>query len=274
MFADLDETIRQLLIRHVPLDPTEVEISFDTPDREWSGRLTRPAVNCFLYDVRENVNLRVRGFAERRNGNNNQVSRQQAPIRVDATYQLSTWARVPEDEHRLLWRVLQALVRYGPLPTELLQGGLKDQPYPVGTSVIQPNQMPANASELWQALDNRIRPVLTYVVTLAVQPDQVLTTPLTLHAPSIQVNSFDPRAMALAVEIRGRVRDREDPGRSVEGAVVLLQETGQLAVTDDEGRFTFRQAPRGPVTLVVRAAGRPEVSAERVVPAASYDLDV
>ncbi len=51
MFADLDETIRDLLIKNVPIDLTEVDISFEAPDREWSGRLSRPTVNCFLYDV-------------------------------------------------------------------------------------------------------------------------------------------------------------------------------------------------------------------------------
>src|SRR5579872_2360538 len=58
MFADLDETIRQLLIHGVPLDLSEVDVSFDAPDREWSGRLSRPTVNCFLYDVRENLEMR------------------------------------------------------------------------------------------------------------------------------------------------------------------------------------------------------------------------
>jgi len=33
-------------------------LSFEEPDREWSGRLSRPTVNCFLYDVRENHEFR------------------------------------------------------------------------------------------------------------------------------------------------------------------------------------------------------------------------
>lgn len=274
MFADLDETIRQLLVRHVPLDPTEIEISFDTPDREWSGRLTRPAVNCFLYDVRENVKLRVRAHEQRRDTTNNIMTLQKVPVRIDATYQVSTWARVPEDEHRLLWRVLAALVRHGTLPADYLLGELKSQPYPVSTSVAQPDQMPSNYADLWQALDNKIRPVLTYVVTLAVQPDAVVTTPLTLAAPTIRTNRLGRQEMEAETRIRGRVRDREDPTKNVEGAVVLLWETGDRTITDDEGRFSFAGAPRGPITLIVRARGRPEVSSSTVVPAASYDMDV
>jgi len=34
MFDDLDETLRNLLVREVPLNPNEVDINFDRPDRE------------------------------------------------------------------------------------------------------------------------------------------------------------------------------------------------------------------------------------------------
>src|SRR2546425_13010782 len=102
MFADLDETIRQLLIRFVPLDLTEVDVSFEAPDRDWSGRLSRPTVNCFLYDVRENLELRRTDWeVQRKNG---EGTSKRLPARIDATYQITVWARAPEDEHRLLWR--------------------------------------------------------------------------------------------------------------------------------------------------------------------------
>lgn len=272
MFADLDETIRQLLIQGVPLDPTEIEISFDTPDREWSGRLTRPAVNCFLYDVRENVKLRVSSWEVRRD--QNQATRVKNATRIDATYQISAWARAPEDEHRLLWRVLIALARYATLPDDLVRGALKNQPFPIATSVAQPDQMPANYADLWQALDNRIRPVLTYVVTLALQPDLVEVTPLVLKAPTIKLNNVDPRAVEDALRVRGRVRDRQDPTKSVKDAVVLIRETGDWTSTDEEGRFTFERAPRGAITLVVRANGKAEVHKTTVVPAPNYDLEI
>ncbi len=272
MFADLDETIRQLLIQGVPLDPSEIEISFDTPDREWSGRLTRPAINCFLYDVRENHKLRVNSWEVRRD--QNQASKKKGPIRIDATYQVSAWARAPEDEHRLLWRVLTVLARYATLPEDLLRGALKDQPFPIATSVAQPDQMPANYADLWQALDNRIRPVLTYVVTLSLQPDVVEVTPLVLKAPTIKLNGVEPRAVDDALRVRGRVRDRQDPTKSVKDAVVVIRETGDRTTTDEEGRFAFARAPRGTITLIVRANGKAEVITNTVVPSPSYDLEI
>ncbi|MCB0014294.1 MAG: DUF4255 domain-containing protein, partial [Anaerolineales bacterium] len=62
MFDELEEALRQLLIQEIPITDGEIEIAFDQPKREWSARLSRPTINLFLYDVRENVMLRNYGF--------------------------------------------------------------------------------------------------------------------------------------------------------------------------------------------------------------------
>jgi hypothetical protein len=274
LFADLDETLRQLLVRHVPLDPSEIEISFDTPDREWSGRLSRPAVNFFLYDVRENHKLRVAQWDVRRNSEGRTAARVKGPHRIDVAYQVTTWARAREDEHRLLWRVLAALMRSPILPRELLVGGLLQQPFAIPAHVGQPEHVPSNVGDLWHALDNRIRPALTYVITLALDPELVVTSPLILTAPKIGIRQIDQAEVRDGLTVRGRVRDRHDPARIVPGALVLLSETGDRAMTDEEGRFRFAGVPRGPITLVVRAAGRAEISLATRAPADSYELEV
>jgi hypothetical protein len=175
VFADLDSTIRELLIKHVPLSTSEIDVSFDAPDREWSGRLSRPAVNVFLYDIRENLHLRETAWdVERSNG---AITKRKAPMRFDVRYQVTVWARAAEDEHRLLWRVLGALARNSLIPDDVLQGGLKNQPFPISAMTAQPEQVPPNLSEVWQSIDNRIRPSLTYVVTLALDPNVVETIP-------------------------------------------------------------------------------------------------
>jgi hypothetical protein len=274
VFADLDETIRQLLVRYVPLDPNEVEITFAIPDREWSGRLTRPTINCFLYDLRENLRLRNVGWDVRRDMTNNTATRQRGPLRIDASYQITAWARAPEDEHRLLWRVLAALFRHSPLPADLLVGGLRDQPMPIPTSVVQPDQMPQNFADLWQGLDNRIRPALTYVATLALDPEVAFTRPLVLRDPEMGVRPLTPEEVRLSARMVGRVRDQQDPARGVAGALVLLQETGERAVTDEQGQFVLYNVPRGPVTVVLRATGKSERVIALTVPAPSYDFDL
>jgi hypothetical protein len=274
LFADLDETLRQMLTRLVPLDQSEVEISFDTPDREWSGRLTRPAIICFLYDVRENHKLRTAGWEVRRTGTNNGATRSKGPFRIDATYQVTTWARAREDEHRLLWRVLAALMRQPNLPADMLVGALREQPMAIPAQIAQPENMPSNVGDLWSALDNRIRPALTYVVTLALDPELVISSPMVLSAPRVDLRPIAADEARHGLVVRGRVRDRQDPEQIVAGALVLLAETGDRAMTDDEGRFRFAGVPRGPITLVVRAAGREERSLATTAPAPTYELEV
>ena len=270
MFADLDETIRQLLIKKVPLDLTEVDVSFEAPDREWSGRLSRPTVNCFLYDVRENLDLRQTDFdLQKKNGVS---TSKRLPVRIDATYQITVWARAPEDEHRLLWRVLVALFRNPILGDDLLQGQLKEQMFPIRTVVVQPSQARANPAELWQALDNRIRPALTYTVTVSLDLDMEFTAPMVFTRRTRLWGGGDEPA-GEGIQISGQVHDRSDTTQAVAGATVLLRETGVEFTTDAEGRFAFKTR-EGPITLVVSAEGREQTTRKVDVPSSEYDLEI
>ena len=268
MLADLDESIRQLLISQVPLDPAVVDISFEAPDREWSGHLSRPTLNCFLYDLRENQELR-RNDWEMSQANGRQQKRK-PPLRIDASYQISAWARAAEDEHQLLWRTLVALARHPELPDAVLQGMLKDVPGQLPAKVGQPDQTPRNPADLWQALDNRIRPSLTYVVTLALDPDIQFTAPLVFTSVT-RLQRYSGETVQERVQIGGWVRTT-DGSAQLAGVSVRIRETGEEAVTDAEGRFVFRHTPRGPITLVAHSAGRKDIAQRFDVPAPSYDL--
>jgi hypothetical protein len=273
LFADLDETVRQLLIRDVPLDLSEVDVSFDAPDREWSGRLSRPTVNCFLYDVRENEDLRESAWDYARDATNGTVSRRKPPVRINTTYNVTVWARAPEDEHRLLWRVLTALARHPVLNYDVLLGGLKDQPYPIMARVAKPEVARTNPADLWQALDNRIRPSLTYVLTLGLDLDAVFTSPMVFTAVRrTRISGGPADDFDEWLSIAGRVRNKADQS-AVAGARVVLRERGSEAVTGPDGEFAFR-APRGKLTLDVEAPGRKAVSKSATVPSPTYDLEV
>jgi hypothetical protein len=274
VLADLDDTIKRLLVRDVPIDLGEVEVSFDAPDREWSGRLSRPAINCFLYDVRENVELRRTGWEVEKNNGSGTASRRRPPFRIDFTFQVTTWARAAEDEHNLLWRVLVALLRNPVLPEELLEGGLAEQPFSIPCRTVLPELIRTQPADLWQAVDNRIRPALTNVVTLAVDPNLVFVDPL-VFTRVLRVR--EPFSTAIAVTtylLSGRVRDRTDPARGIPGALVEIEESGVELVTDEDGRFSFRRTVPGAITLTARAPGRPDIAQKFEVPSPSYDLEV
>ena len=69
MISDLDETIKQLLIKKGGLDGGTVDISFEIPNREWSASISKPRINLYLYDIRENHNLRGTEWSVTKNQN-------------------------------------------------------------------------------------------------------------------------------------------------------------------------------------------------------------
>jgi hypothetical protein len=248
MIADLDETLRQLLIAELPVRNGEIEIKFDQPAREWSARLTRPALNLFLYDVRENSTLRQHQWQQMGNGGPREAARKRTPYRVDCTYLITAWAAEPEDEHRLLSRVLMALFRYPILPEEQMVGMMQGQPFEVQTKLASPERL-TNPAEIWSALDNETRPTVPYTVTLALDPWAEVTDPLVRTAVLHTHQSLPPFAPAASsVFIGGTVRDQEGQPRA--GVTVALKDTGYLTTTGDDGRYVLGALPPGEYVLV------------------------
>ena len=133
MIQDLDETISALLRRDLPTAlAQQVQISFATPDDQFPPQsVTLPAIDLFLYDVRENLELRSNDVSIERRGDGT-ATRTRAPVRVDFSYLITAWPSesVPdqaEDEHRLLGEVMRVLLRYRTIPEEVLQGELQEQ---------------------------------------------------------------------------------------------------------------------------------------------------
>ena len=174
MIQHLDETLRQILIE-TGIDPNVINIDFERPSEEWETKLSRLTVNCFLYDIRENLALR---FDQQRYLERDRTTGKEtvAPARIDFTYLITVWAMksggditLVRDEHRLLGRILQTLLRYPILPPELLQGDLQQQPYPVRAWIAQPEDVP-KVWEFWGANQWRLKAGLSYRVTVAIDP--------------------------------------------------------------------------------------------------------
>jgi hypothetical protein len=276
MIADLDETIRQLLKEELPIKNSEIEISFEQPRRENSARWTKPTVNLFLHDVRENNVLRQHQWERLPDGGNGGrvASQKRSPLRIDCNYMLTTWAADPEDEHRLMTRCLLVLFRFPILPESRLVGTLRNPPYDIQAQLARHDKL-TNPAEIWSALDNEVRPSVPYTVTLALDPWQVVTGPivrtLTLHSGQADTLSHRPRLIDATREewsfIGGTVRDRTRDGHPREGVQVAVKGTGLLARTDAQGRFTLGSLPRGQYTLVAwPPKGKPREK-EIVVPA-------
>lgn len=282
MLADLDETIRRLLVDELPVKNGEIEISFDQPRRDWSSRISKPTINVFMYDVRENNVLRRHQW-ERLNGNSRQDLAQlkRTPMRVDCSYLISTWAADPEDEHRLLTRCILTLFRFPTLPDNRLVNSLADPPYEIQARLAQHDVL-SEPSDLWNVLDNELRPSVSYVVTLALDPWQEITAPIVRtrtfrlgQAQGLPLETSlqeDPERVDMVV-IGGFVRSSGD-GTPLRDIDIALKSTGYMATTDANGRFVLGSVPPGTYTLIAwTSEGKPK---QRVieVPSEAYDMEV
>jgi hypothetical protein len=182
LLHELDQTLAALLKRELP-GRDQITVSFAAPDDQFSVKL--PAVDLFLYDVRENLELRGNDDVIERLGDFTSI-RTRPPVRVDASYLITAWPGVgsgqsdaSEDEHMLLSAVMRALLRFPKLPRELLRGGLARQDWPLPVSTLQPGRL-QSLGEFWQALGGKPKAALNYTVTLPVDVSEPERQPLVI----------------------------------------------------------------------------------------------
>jgi len=263
VIQSLDETIKRLLIEKTPLDPREVEISFEVPKRDWAAGLTRPTINLYLYDIRENLRLKEtqQGWITERDPASGLSLKKRAPLRIDCSYLVTAWTRVVEDEHSLLWHALATLFQYPQLPEEMLQGELKGQERPIAAEVARVDGALKNAADFWTALDNQLKPSLNYQVTLPLEVARLKVVP----GPPVRLkvarfyDLVDParsEEWRSAAGIGGAVASADD-GLEVAlgGARVSLVEAGRSTLADLTGFYRFINLDAGDYTVRVEKEG-------------------
>jgi hypothetical protein len=170
---DLDSTLEGLLGHDLP----GVTVSFDTPDGTFAPSL--PTVDLFLYDVRENRELRENDWAVER-AEPTAVTRRQPPVRIDCSYLVTAWASDTRNEHLLLSRVVRVLLRYPVLPSEALVGTLQNQEPPLPTSTLTPGHL-QSAAEFWQAMGGKPKAAFNYTVTIGMEVFEAIEAPVVLE---------------------------------------------------------------------------------------------
>lgn len=272
MISDLDETLKQLLTKKMPLDPGEVNITFDAPDRKWAGSQSKPTVNFYLYDLRENHELRSNAWTVERN-QNGIATKKKAPLRVDLSYLVTVWTKHVEDEHRLMGQLLVVLSRHPILADDVLQGMLKGLDYPIRATAAQPDGLFKNPADLWSALDNQLKPSINYVVTLPMDLDIAFTAPI-VSTKIIEVKELEKGEVEEIVQVGGVVHETGNPDAGIARATVIVKEARMTTKTDDSGRYVFPKLQRGSYTFQVVAAGRPTREVQVVIPNDSYEIEL
>jgi Pvc16 N-terminal domain len=261
MIDDLSQTLRTILTRSGQDPLKSAQIVFDRPADPFTPQ--QATVDLFLYDIREDVELRNNEpLVERTNG---QVITHPPPLRVACSYLVTAWPGGETGdaavllEQRLLSQTLQVLAGQPTIDAKLLQGSLKGQepPLPLVTALVDPQK---NLSEFWTALGNKLRPSLTVKVTISITDHlmprteaMVITQHLrTGRRTAADEESIIPGTLAEKFRIGGQIRDASE--RPVGAADVTIVELGLATRTGVDGRFVLGMMNAGDFTLQVKTA--------------------
>jgi len=213
MLQDLDKTFEKLLIQHGNLSSSDIQISFEQPTREWSGRLNRPTLNCFCFDLRENLKLRNMDMNTTTNGGRGRTTL--PPRRIDLSYLVTAWARKIEDEHQLLWRALGTIKRFSQLQPEQCEGMLRMQTLPIPLLVADMSGSAINLVDLWSVMDNQMRLGFTVQATVELDTELGFESPLVLEA-FVRVGEANRSSTRKFSRQAEEIRIRPKPGAAPE----------------------------------------------------------
>src|SRR3954468_17218414 len=270
--ADLDEALRKLLRRQLERHGFEaVEVQFDAPSKEWSGKLTSPTVNLFLYDLREAAERASISPSEKRG--NGQALVTPPPLELELTYAVTAWTKAVEDEHRLLSQVLAILFSHPALPADLLGGRppTASRLRAIETEVGRPKEEKA---DFWTSIGGRYKASIDYAVRLEVESGLMFTRGPEVRTQTVRLQQSDApaRTMEELQRFGGVVHGAE--GDPVADAWVVMPDLGRWTTSDRDGRFLFDGVRSGEHRVVARTAAGEEAAASVKVPGGGADLEL
>jgi hypothetical protein len=266
--ADLDEALRTLLKRELNKHGFEgVEVAFDAPAKEWSGKLTGPTVDLFLYDMRESLDRASASPSERRSNGNAVIS--DPPLQLELTYAVTAWTKAVQDEHRLLSQVLAILYSYSSVPPDVIAENATTTLARAETSVGRPREEKA---DFWTSVGGQYKASIDYVVQIVIESGATFVRGPEVRTTTIRTLQTDnPRSTLEELHrIAGTVTDAQ--GTTLSGAWVALPDSGRWAATDRDGHFTFARVAPGTHQVVARTADGREATGTIAVPGGRCDL--
>ena len=229
---DVDQLLERL-VRRDALNGSSVDLVFDAPTTDWVARRSGPAVNLYLYDIREDLQRRVPAWEDSRGSDGLVVGRSQPPRRFRLAYLVTAWTQRPEDEHRLLSSLLVCMLRNPMLKPGDLGGSLDEANLPVYIEVGQPETQERSLADIWSALGGELKPSLDVVV---IAPVAISTNapfgPPVLAGPTIGLSSTG----GAAEEANGRGKRKG----KVADPPAVPEETVPRDTGDKRGGVTLR----------------------------------
>lgn len=267
--ADLDEALRLLLERELGRHGFEgVEIAFEAPSRDWSAKLTGPAVDLFLYDLREaSGHAELTPIEQRADG---RATVSAPPLRLELSYAVTAWTKAVEDEHRLLSQVVAILYSHRRLPPEVLRGALANPRLrEAETSVGRPRE---GKADFWTSVGGQYKASIDFMVVVAIDSGASAVRGPAVRTQTVRARLAGQRPAAVT-ELHRFAGTLSDPGgEPIAGAVVALPQSGLETTTDAGGRFVIDRVKAGRHALVARTASGQEVVTDVAVAGDRADL--
>jgi Pvc16 N-terminal domain len=203
MIHDIDASL-SALIKTEAMATTEAEVVFDAPTTEWAARRSGPVIDVFLYDLREDTGRRdAHSWPER--DQTGRITGRRPGIRFfKLSYLLTAWTKRPEDEHRLLGQLLEALLCHDQIPETYLRGRVREQT--VVLNLALPPGPDRSLTDLWTALGGEMKPSLDLVVVVPVAPERrYVVGPPVREEPRVHVLRHAPGLAAGEQAATGQV---------------------------------------------------------------------
>lgn len=230
----IDESLEAFFRAHVPLGATDVDVSFEAPDRDWSAKLVRPTVNLFLWDIRRSAGRSRTGVEEYERGGTT-YRRLALPV-VELRYLITAWTSDHGDERALLAGMMRALLATSHIPSEFLAAEL--------TELRQPTLLMARAGEqhvdVFRALEGQLKPSISMIVVADIDTD--LGRPVGPEVTSIDLSVHDADGVTSRPPRRVAGEAPDAIGARVHGP-------NGAATVNAAGRFLVQAAPGDELVL-------------------------
>ncbi|GGS22367.1 hypothetical protein GCM10008961_12320 [Deinococcus knuensis] len=251
---EIQQSLKELVYTEAGLPRDALDIRFAAPTPAWVSGLTRPTLNFFMHDLRENASLRSMEFTHAPTGLG--VTRTLAPRRMDLRFLVTVFfkAQLDElgrDEWQVLWRVLAALMRQDEWEDRYLPAAART----TGLGILGQITPGDTSSGVFSSLGQTVRPHLNYTVTV----------PLDLG-----VTTRSPMVLERDLSFRAQATPGEQPpvSRRIRSSWHLLDELGQPiadALVRSEGGDGSVRAFSDEAGLVHLNVSRSEVQQLRVL---------
>jgi hypothetical protein len=266
MIALIDEALTDFLaaeivtIADIPLPDFDIDIKI--PSKSWSDALSdKTKVNLYLFDLRENTELRQTAWEEEQAAD--RVERKRPPVRIDLFYMITTYCthftidyQNELMEHHLLSYTLAVVHKFPTMPPSYL-GGLPSLPdIPIET--VHPEFLDEQGGfQIWSALEQKPRPAVFMKVTIPLELDVAFseTAVFTKQLGFRQFTAAD--TSDVMIDLGGLI---VDTGHTpvADATVTLSDDEGDVTdrvQTDTRGRFTFRNVTGATVQISAAADG-------------------